>query len=179
MSGFSLFFIGLEFSKIPFGVYLVLMVQKQGRSRVGSALLSCLLFDRVQNILQDLSSGLVCRFDSVCVNLACGGRVRVSQPRRNGGQACTCCDEQRCIRVPQRMNVNRRQSVLGDELMKPRCNYVRSNGCAIPCGEQTVARSAARPNQPSSVPCPAHAWCSSAEDPCTADLSAAVAARSA
>ena len=35
--------------------------------------------------------------------------------------------------------MNRRQSVLCDELMKPCCDYVRPNRCAVPCGEQPVA----------------------------------------
>ena len=74
---------------------------------MGSALLLCLLFDRVKNILQDLGGGLICRLDGVRVNLAGGGRVRVSQSRRNSGQACTGGNEQRCVRVPRTYGTSR------------------------------------------------------------------------
>ena len=50
-----------------------LWCKNRGRSRMGSALLLCLLFDRVKNILQDLGGGLICRLDGVCVNLTGGG----------------------------------------------------------------------------------------------------------
>ena len=76
-----------------------LWCKKQGRSRVGSALLLCLLFDRVKNILQDLCGGLICRLDGVCVNLAGGSRICVSQPCRNSCQVRTGGDQQRCVGV--------------------------------------------------------------------------------
>ncbi len=67
----------------------------------------CLLFDRVQNILQDLSSGLICRLDGVCVNLAGGSRICVSQPCRNSCQVRTGGNEQRCVGVPLRYNYDK------------------------------------------------------------------------
>ena len=60
---------------------------------MGSALLLCLLFDRVKNILQDLSGGLICRLDGVCVNLAGGlcllfDRVKNILQDLSGGLIC-------------------------------------------------------------------------------------------
>ena len=79
----------------------------------------CLLFDRVKNILQDLCGGLICRLDRVCVNLAGGSRICVSQPCRNSCQVRTGGNEQRCVGVPQGVNGDRRQVAALNERMEP------------------------------------------------------------
>ena len=61
--------------------------------------------------MDDAANGRGCGgvrgLNGVRVNLAGGGRVRVSQSRRNSGQACTGGNEQRCVRVPRTYGTSR------------------------------------------------------------------------
>ena len=84
-----------------------------------------------QNMIQHLRSLLIRRPNCVRVDVRGGRSLRMTRPVAHRLQRNPCREEQRNIRVPQRMNRNLRQIGARNEIVEPTRYAVRVDRCTV------------------------------------------------